>query len=130
MERIQINGEWFVKESDIKGILNVEDELDLVPTHTESLIVESSNFCFDASVCYRANDEGFYDQIDIVLTDKRASRRQDWKTEHWDSMEWFKGIYENDPDSIKMAKESLDDEGLKVFRHLIKHLVKREWLVI
>lgn len=130
MERIQINGEWFVKESDIKDILNVEEELDLVPTHVESLIVESSNFCFDASVCYRANDEGFYDQIDIVLTDKRASRRQDWKTEHWDSMEWFKGIYENDPDSIKMAKESLDDEGLKVFRHLIKHLVKREWLKI
>jgi hypothetical protein len=130
MERIQINGEWYVKESDIKDILNVEEELDLVPTHTESLIVESSNFCFEAIVCYRDNDEGFFEQIDIQFTDKRASRRQDWKTEHWDSMEWFKGIYENDPDSIKMAKESLDDEGLKVFRHLIKHLVKREWLVI
>jgi hypothetical protein len=45
-------------------------------------------------------------------------------------MVWFRGIYENDPNSIKMAKESLNDEGLKVFRHLINHLVKREWLII
>ena len=131
MERIQINGEWFVKESDVKDILSTpEEELDLIPTHVESLILENSEFCFEATICYRDNDEGFYDQIDIVCTDKRASRKQDWKTEHWDGMVWFRGIYENDPNSIKMAKESLNDEGLKVFRHLINHLVKREWLKI
>ena len=131
MERIQINGEWFVNESDVKDILSTsEEELDLIPTHVESLILENSEFCFEATICYRDNDEDFYDQIDIEFTDKRASRKQDWKTEHWDGMEWFIGIYENDPDSIKMAKESLNDEGLKVFKHLINHLVKREWLII
>lgn len=130
MERIQINGEWYVKESEVKDVLNSIEELDLEPTHTESLILESKDFCFEAMICYRDNDEGFFEQIDIDCIDKRFSRREDWKTEHWDSMEWFKGIYVNNPESINLAKENLDDEGLKLFRHLIKHLVKREWLII
>ena len=127
MERIEINGEWYVKESSIQKPI---EELDLIPTHTESLILESSGFCFEATICYRDNDEGFYDQVDIEVTDKRFARREDWKTENWDSTEWFKGVYQNNPESIESACEFLDDEGLKIFKCLLKHLIDRKWLII
>jgi hypothetical protein len=131
MERIQINGEWYVKESEIKDFLiKSEEELDLIPTHTESLILETSEFCFEATRCYRDNDEGFYNGIDIEFTDKRPARREDWIIENWDNMSWIKGVFENDPESIKIAKKTLNEEGLKALKHLLKDAVKREWLTI
>lgn len=131
MERIQINGEWYVKESEVKDLLdtNPEDELDLIPTHVESIILENSEFCFEATRCYRDNDEGFYDEIDIEFTDKRYSRKEDWKIENWDNSKWLIGVFKNDPSSIKSAKEALNENGLKVFKHLLKDLVRREWLI-
>ena len=45
-------------------------------------------------------------------------------------MSWIKGVFENDPESIKIAKKTLNEEGLKALKHLLKDAVKREWLII
>ena len=132
MERVQINGEWYVKESSIQeeNFDELDKDLNLKPTHTESLIIESSNYCFEGVRCYKDNDVDFFEQIDIEFIDKRPSRREDWIKENWDNMTWMKGVYQNDPESMKFAKESLDSKGIKEFKFFLRELVKREWLVI
>jgi hypothetical protein len=131
MERVQINGEWYVKESSIQENPNGQEiNLDLKPTHTESLIIESSNYCFECVRCYKDNDVDFYDGIDIEFTDKRPARREDWIIENWDNMSWIKGVWKNDPESMKILKETLDAQGIKEFRFLLSELIIREWLFI
>lgn len=125
MERIQINGEWYVKE-----ILPEPDKpVELDFTHTESLIYETTKYCFEVSRIYRDDDITFYDVVNIEFTDKRYPR-EEWKTEYWDNELFIIGVYENDESCIEDALESMDQEGITTLQQIVKQLIEKEWLTI
>ena len=125
MERIQINGEWYVKETSSESVEPVE--LDF--THTESLIYETTKYCFEVSRIYRDDDITFYDAVNIEFTDKRYPR-EEWKTEYWDNELFIIGVYENDESCIEDALESMDQEGITTLQQIVKQLIEKEWLTI
>jgi hypothetical protein len=125
MERIQINGEWYIKETTPEVVEQVE--LDF--THTESLIYETTKYCFEVSRIYRDDDITFYDVVNIEFTDKRYPR-DEWKTEYWDNELFIIGVYENDEDYIEDALETMDQEGITTLQQIAKQLIEKEWLTI
>ena len=125
MERIQVNGEWYVKETHPELVESVE--LDF--THTESLIYETTKYCFEVSRIYRDDDITFYNGINIEFTDKRYPR-EEWKTEYWDNDLFIIGVYENDESCIEDALETMDNEGVKTLQQIAKQLIEKEWLTI
>ena len=125
MERIQINGEWYVKETSSETVESVE--LDF--THTESLIYETTKYCFEVSRIYRDDDITFYDGVNIEFIDKRYPR-EEWKTEYWDNDSFIIGVYENDESCIEDALETMDNEGVKTLQQIVKQLIEKEWLTI
>jgi hypothetical protein len=42
-------------------------------------------------------------------------------------MNWIKGVYENNPDSIKEALEEMNQNGIKHFRSFLKELHYKSW---
>ena len=107
MDRIEINGVWYVKED------NREDEpikLDVV--ETQGCVVENEDFCYDATRI--ANDKGgFYDGVDIKVTDKRE---KPWKEDYWDNNAWIRGVLINDPESLGHLRESVCLQGEAEFK--------------
>ena len=125
MERIQINGEWYIKETPPESVKPVE--LDF--THTESLIYETTKYCFEVSRIYRDDDITFYDGVNIEFTDKRYPR-EEWKMEYWDNEFFIIGVYENDESWIVEALELMDQEGITTLQQIVKQLIEKEWLTI
>ena len=121
--RIQVNGEWYVKESttDAQPI-----ELDL--THFEGCVHEVRDYCFEATRMYEDYDKGkFYsDCLDIEFTDKRT---KPWKTDHWDSVDWFRGVFDNDKRAINEALEIMNEDGVKELKAFIGKLIEKGWIL-
>ena len=66
-ERIQINGEWYVKENTIEPLINPEDV-----THSIECVWENSNWGFVASLIAKEDDfNDCYDDVYLKITDKR-----------------------------------------------------------
>jgi hypothetical protein len=125
MERIQINGEWYVKETPSETVESVE--LDF--THTESLIYETTKYCFEVSRIYRDDDITFYDGVNIEFTDKRYPR-EEWKMDYWDNDSFIIGVYENDGSCLDDVLEIMDNEGVKTLQQIVEQLIEKEWLTI
>ena len=117
-DRIQIDGVWYVRED------NIEDEpikLDVV--ETQGCLVENTNFSYEATRI--GNDEGgFYDGVDIKVTDKRE---KPWKEDHWDNNNWMRGVLEYDSQSWKELPD-LGGEDTKFLMAFLQHLKDKEWL--
>ena len=118
-DRIKIDGVWYVKETAPKKIT-------LDPTHFVGCVAENSDFCFQAKKLLH-DDRSMYPGVDIEFTDKRGNR-EDWKTEYWDSDAWFRGIYNENPESMETAYETLDEDGVEFFRAFIGYLIEIKWL--
>ena len=125
-ERIQINGEWYVKEI----------------TTTPPEAIELSDLTFTAECIYETDDYGwiasklarthhtpelvvtdYYEGIDIKFTNKNTSIE-----EYWDNNKWILGVYHNDKESMKSAKESMSIKGIETFRQYVKSLIVIGWL--
>jgi len=119
--RIQVNGEWYVKES----ITTPPVELDL--THFEGCVYENDKYCFEVTRLYKNYDKGeFYsDCVDIKFTDKRT---QPWTTDDWDNTSWLRGIYDNDRTSINDALEVMDMDGVTELKALVGELIEKGWI--
>ena len=126
--RIEINGVWYVREETINDSLDHLDEEEMDFTFTEECIYENDNYCFVASRIKKDDSEEFYDTLDIKFTDKRDSDRTEWTTEHWDNNSWFRGILENNPESLEHLREVLCDKGVKQFKMFLRKLVEFKWL--
>jgi len=121
-DRIQVNGEWYVKESTTK----VQPiELDL--TYFEGCVHETDKYCFEVTRLYKDYDkvEFYSDCIDIKFTDKRTQPR---KTDDWDNTSWLRGIYDNDRTSINEALEVMDMDGVTELKALVGELIERGWI--
>ena len=63
-ERIQINGEWYVKENTIEPLINPEDV-----THSIECVWEDTNWCFVASLIVKEDDfNDCYDDVYLKIT--------------------------------------------------------------
>ena len=120
MERIQINGEWYVKESDITS--TEKDQWALTQLRYEGIIWESDKYSFNVT----RSDE--YLGVIVEFIDKRAGERSKYITEMWDNPEFLIGVLDKDPDCIVFAKETLDDEGIKMMNSITEELLKINWL--
>jgi hypothetical protein len=68
--RIQVNGEWYVKEQESTA---EAQPIELELTHFEGCVYENDKYCFEVTRIYKNYDKGeFYsDCIDVEFTAKR-----------------------------------------------------------
>ena len=123
-ERIQINGEWYVKENTIEPLIDPKDV-----TYSVECIWEDTNWCFVASLTAKEDDfNDCYDDVYLKITDKRIKSREDWVETDVDNPKWILDVLENNPESIKDANEMFGDEGLKYFKAFALYLIDKGWL--
>lgn len=127
-KRIEINGVWYVREDAITDSLDhlESEEMDL--TFSEECCFETSKYCFVASRMRKDGGDEFYPDITITFTDKRSGNRDTWKEDYWDNNNWFKGILENNPESLEHLREALCGKGVKQFKMFLRKLVEDKWL--
>jgi len=126
--RIEINGVWYIREDAINDSLDILDEEETDLTWTEECIYENNDYCFVASRIKKDDSEEFYDTIDIKFTDKRYHGKTEFVDDHWDNISWFRGILENNPESLEHLREALCDKGVKQFKMFLRKLVEVKWL--
>lgn len=127
MERIEINGEWYVKESSLTKT-QPEDSIHIESTLCQHLIFETDECCFDVSRIYRDDEETFYDGVEIKFTDKRPADRDNWKIEHWDNDRWLVNVLNNNEEALLSARESLSERGISELKYVIRQLIERGWI--
>jgi len=119
-DRILINGVWYVRETEPKTETKEIEIVDFIGT-----LYETDDFVWKASRIYQDDGETLYDGFDIEFTDKNI---KPWKEEHWDNMNWFKGVLEDNPESMKDAIESMGYQGIKDFKLFLNKLKDKGWL--
>ncbi len=130
MERIEINGVWYVREdSQVSKTLTIgEDDV----THYRGIDYESEDYCFEATKLYKDFTSGQdYGDIDIKIAFKeRGVPQKDWKTEYWDHTGFFQGILENNLESIDAVRKEFngDNEGVEAFKAFLVYLQEINWL--
>lgn len=116
MDRIEINGVWYVKE----------DKLDLTEkdvTFSKSCTYETGDYCWEASLISKDNGEEFFPDLDIEFTDKKIDT-----TEYWYNPDWLNKVLDGSKEEIEEAKKYMSDQGLEDFRAFLKFLKKENWL--
>ena len=125
-ERIQINGEWYVKETTITPVISIELS-DL--TFTQECIYDTGDYLWIASKIARTHPTpelvgiDYYEGINIKFTNKNTGEE-----EYWDNDKWILGVYHNDKESIRIAKELMSIKGIEIFRQYLKSLIMIGWL--
>jgi hypothetical protein len=123
-DRIQINGEWYVKENTVEPLIDPKDV-----TYTIECVWEDTNWCFVASLYAKEDDfNDCYDDVFMKITDKRIKGRENWVEEDVDNPKWILGVLEGNLDSMEEANEMFDDEGLKYFKAFAIYLIDKGWL--
>jgi hypothetical protein len=116
--------------SEIEKIANYyrkEEPIEIDPTFTEECIFETDKYCFVASRI-KKDDGTFHDDISVTVTDKQFPSRDDWTEEHWDNMNWFRGILNNNPESMPEFIESVHDyREQQVFIQMLNKLIELGW---
>ena len=130
MERIEINGVWYVRESSITNNDDFELDYEIEGFRSEQLHFETKKYCFEIGRMYRDDDETFYDGLTVKFTDKRPEDRNDWIVEDWDNDGFLKGVLQNDREALESARELMDSDGIKELKYIVKQLIKRGWLKI
>lgn len=117
--RIFVDGHWYIKEKPFNTEIKV-DGVDFV-----GFCWETDLFSFEAIKIFDKNGE-LYDDFDIKFTDKRV---KPFKEEYWDNMNWFKGVLENNPESIPSSLEIFGTpEELNEFVQFLKYLKEvKKW---
>lgn len=123
MERILINNEWYVKESS-----QAVEDINVDFMFSNSCIVETDNFCFEATRCMKDGNVEYYPDISIDVTIKEGDRKN-WKTEYWDNPEWMRGVLTNDEKCIEELRETVTEKyDQRVLLKLLCKLDEIGWL--
>lgn len=118
MNRIQINGIWYVPE-------NSQDVVLIEPDREECYTVENSDFYFKAIRIFDQEEDSFFDNIDIHFIDKRPNKPKDQET--WDSNDWMIGVLKGDDASMEELPD-IGRSGLATLRAFLQFLVDKDWL--
>lgn len=126
MDRIEINGVWYVKE-DKPTILDLTEK-DV--TFSKSCVYETNDYCWEAILISKDNGKEFYPDLEIEFTDKKigTTDKKIGITEYWDNFLWFNRILDGDKKEIEEAKKDMSDKGLEDFIAFLKFLKKENWL--
>ena len=100
--RININGIWYVRESEIIDLTDYRKEVENSSVCAQSFTFECDDYCWEATRIIKDNGD-YYDDIDIEFTDKTI---KPFLEELWDHNQWMVGVYQNNPDSMIEAKIS------------------------
>ena len=126
MDRIQIGGEWYVKESTINQPQHKELTVkDL--TYFEAYVYETDKYSWEASRVYNENREP-YDTVMIEFIDKTKPGGYRSEPELWDNNSWFIAVLEGNSEALIEAREAMDEEGIRIFKEFIGVLVEENWL--
>lgn len=118
MNRIQINGIWYVPE-------NSQDVVVIEPDREECYTVENSDFYFKAIRIFDQEENSFFDDIDIHFIDKRPNKPKQQDT--WDNNDWMIGILKNDDASMEDLPD-IGRSGLATLKAFLQFLVDKDWL--
>ena len=118
MNRIQINGIWYVPE-------NSQDVVVIEPDREECYTVENSDFYFKAIRIFDQEENSFFDNIDIHFIDKRPNKPKQQDT--WDNNDWMIRILENDDASMEDLPD-IGRSGLATLKAFLQFLVDKDWL--
>ena len=114
MDRIQINGVWYIKEPSFEPIK-------LEPVDYIGCVVEDDYFAFDATISPKDPKD-----ISIKVTDKRNTP---WKNEYWDHQRWMNGVLEGNPESLEaLIKDGWGSGDINYLRSFLHHLKEKGWL--
>ena len=129
-DRIQIDGEWYVKESSLPTPKEVINEItDEETTHFQGIVWESDKWCFEATKIFKDPHIELYDGLDIKVTDKRPASRKDWiEHETMDNETWMFDVINGTRESMVEANKIFDQNGINEFRSFLRYLIKEEWL--
>jgi len=122
MERIQVNGVWYVREEKQNYLDN-----DML-SYTKTCMYETDRFSFEAILItdidgnpYFKTDTGLY----INFIDKRT---RPFIEETWDNPTYFLELYHNQKDALIEASDSMDEEGIELFQQFIGKLIEMKWI--
>ena len=118
MNRIQINGIWYVPE-------NSQDVVVIEPDREECYTIENSDFYFKAIRIFDQEENSFFDDIDIHFIDKRPNKPKQQDT--WDNNDWMIGILKNDDASMEDLPD-IGRSGLATLKAFLQFLVDKDWL--
>ena len=121
-DRIEINGEWYVKEK--KDTTTFTKSIVLDETEFKGRVYESDLYCFEASLIMKG-DGDYDDDCSIKFTDKRT---KPWKNEYLDNPLWFFGVLDGDKISMQEIPEMMCPKGLDELIYVIEDLIERGWL--
>ncbi len=121
-DRIEINGEWYVKEENTIPV-NI-DPVKLSVTEFKGIVYESDKYCFEASLMKDDNGD-YYDDCSIKFTDKRT---KPWKEQHIDNPFWFFRLLDGNKESMEEIPEMMCPKGLDELIYVIEDLIERGWL--
>jgi len=126
-DRIQINGEWYVKENNTT-IKNDDtdssfDETDVTEIH--AFIYEDGSYCWEASRIKDDKDDTYFEDFAVEFIDKKI---KPWKEEIWDNSSWFQSLLDGDKEAYDEGLKSMTEEGIKTFKSFLKFLQKKDWL--
>jgi hypothetical protein len=119
MDRIEINGVWYVKEDKPNKLDLTEKDV----TFSKSCIYETDDYCWEAILISKDNGEEFYPDLEIEFTDKKIGT-----TEYWNNPLWLDNILNGNKKEIEEAKKDMSDQGLEDFIAFLKFLRKDNWL--
>lgn len=125
-DRILINGEWYVKENNIKPLITPEDV-----TYSIKCDWENDDWFFEAISALKGNEIDVNDRcddFDIIVTDKRIKGNENWVEHMIDNRHWVIGVLEGNETSMVEANEMFDSEGLEYFRAFVSYLIGIGWL--
>ena len=123
-DRIQIDGVWYVKESNVKPTTKKVEIDDADITKYKGATYETDDYCWEATKMYK-EDGSLYSGLDIKFTDKAVDLSEG---RHWNNDLWMRGVLESDPEALEEAREVMDEEGIAYFQAFLAKLREDFWL--
>jgi hypothetical protein len=123
-DRIQINGEWYVKESTSKKQNQIVIDDDGM-TSFRGYVYETDKYSWEATKVYHIDDIEFFPDFGIKFIHKEIKPQ---KEEYWDNNSWFAGVLDGNETDLHVAHESMDEEGVAHFKAFLAKLREKGWL--
>ena len=131
-DRIQIDGIWYVRETDaIPDPLRMTtiDEFDV--TRSLARVWENDDWAFEAKILLAPDGtelEDTWGDCWLTITEKVGDRRIAWVEHSIDNPTWMLGVYEGDTLSMREANKMMTPEGIAKFRGFLHLLIELGWL--
>lgn len=116
MDRIEINGVWYVKEDKPTKLDLTEKDV----IFSKSCTYETGDYCWEAVILSKDGGKNFYPDLQIEFTDKKLET-----TEYWDNFIWLNKVLDGSKEEIEEAKKDMSDQGFEDFIAFLKFLKKK-----